>query len=309
MAPPLWTDRKTGGSQAKRTPPPQLPAVCEGSLIVRKSHKKTSSAAPARDAPPARARSHHHRAAHHTLLFGLAKNKRAMWSVAASACAAVAAIALVFAFTDLSWAGVNEWIDQVNPWAALPLMAFLPVVGFPISIVYLFAGARFGPIWGGVVVAGVTGVHLVLTYAIARSFLRVPLQRWIEKKHQHLPEIPVDEQAAVCVIAALVPGLPYVIRNYLLALAGVRLRYYLGACLPIYLARSYVTILLGDLGSDPHRGKIILLLAIDSLKVAICAYVIWRLREHHRKYHGHEDGQGAGEPAADGWPPANAAAK
>ena len=275
---------------------------------MRKSRHKPSGAASAGGAPSSRARPHRRRAAHHTLLFGLTKNKRAVWTFVAGACILGIIIALLVAFTDVSWASVNDWIDQVNPWAALPLMAFLPVVGFPISIVYLFAGARFGPIWGGVVVAAVTAVHLVLTYAISRSFLRVPLQRWIEKKHQHLPEIPADEQAAVCVIAALVPGLPYVIRNYLLALAGVRLRYYLGACLPIYVARSYVTILLGDMGSDPHRGKIILLLAIDSLKVAICAFVIWRLRAHHRKFHGHEE-HDAVEHAADGWPPASAAGK
>lgn len=238
---------------------------------------------------PSRAERTRKRAAHHTLLFGLTKHRNKLWWVAAAAAVAIVGAGLVFRYTALTWAGVIEWIDALNPLAVLPLMALLPIVGFPISVVYLVAGARFGPIWGGVVVTGVTVVHLLGTYLVARSFVREPLRRFIARRHAHLPEIPEDEQAAICVIAALVPGLPYVVRNYLLALSGVRLRYYLWVCLPIYVARSYVTILMGNLGNDPTRTKIIVLIMIDMLKVAICALVIWRLRVHHRKYHGHPE--------------------
>jgi len=226
------------------------------------------------------------RAAHHALLFGLKQHRRKLWWVAAIVVLTLAGAGLVFRHTELTWSGLIDWIGALNPVAVLPLMALLPIAGFPISVVYLVAGARFGPIWGGVVVAGVTLVHLLGTYLVARSFLREPLRRFIERRHAQLPEIPEDEQAAICVIAALVPGLPYVVRNYLLALAGVKLRYYLWVCLPIYTARSYVTILLGDMGTDPTRTKIMVLILIDALKVAICALVIWRLRVHHRKYHG-----------------------
>lgn len=229
------------------------------------------------------------RSAHHTLLFGLKQHRHKLWWVVGMAGVALVAAGLILRYTDLTWSSVIEWIDALNPVAVLPLMALLPIAGFPISVVYLVAGARFGPVWGGVVVGGVTLVHLLGTYFVARSFLRAPLQRFIERRHAHLPEIPEDEQAAICVIAALVPGLPYVVRNYLLALAGVKLRYFLWVCLPIYVARSYVTILMGDMGNDPTRNKIIILIVIDVLKIAVCAFVIWRLRVHHRKYHGHPD--------------------
>jgi len=244
--------------------------------------------------------------AHHTLLFGLSGNKRAIWAVGGLIALGAAIVALIVLYTDLSWSMVTDWIDRVNPIAALPLMALLPIAGFPIAVVYLFAGARFGPVWGGVVVAGVTVIHLLGTHLIARSFLRAPLQRWIERKQKHLPQIPEDEQAAVCVIAALVPGLPYFVRNYLLALGGVKLKYFFTVVLPIYVARSYVTILLGDMGSDPSKQKLFILLGVDVLKVGICALVIWRLRVHHRKYHGSEHDSGA-EP--DALPPPNATAK
>jgi uncharacterized membrane protein YdjX (TVP38/TMEM64 family) len=247
------------------------------------------------------------RTAHHALLFGLAKNKRAIWSVIAVVSLTISAVLLTILYTDLTLGKVTDWIAGLNPVAVLPLMAVLPIFGFPIAVVYLFAGARFGPLWGGVVVAGITAVHLLGSYAIAKSFLREPLKRYIEKRHAHLPEIPEDEQAMVCVIAALVPGLPYVVRNYLLALAGVRLKYYFWVCLPIYVARSYVSILLGDMSSDPSGQKFIVLIIVDVLKIAICALVIWRLREHHRKYHGHHEHDHA-EPHDAALPP-NAATK
>lgn len=203
---------------------------------------------------------------------------------------------IVLLVTDVSWAGFTDgwarmitWIEGLNAAAVLPLMALLPIGGFPIAVVYLVAGARFGPLLGGVVVAGVTAIHMLGTYLIGRSFLRGPLHRFIERRHKHLPEVPDDEHAAVAVIATLVPGLPYFVRNYLLVLAGVRLRVFFTVCLPIYVARSYVTILLGNLSGDPSKLGLVVLLTFDVLKVGICAYVIWRLRVHHRKYHGHDD--------------------
>ena len=239
------------------------------------------------------------RSAHHTLLFGItksAKNRRMLWIVAGVIAAVIAIGATILLTTDISWSAVTDlwsgmiaWIEGLNPIAVIPLMALLPIGGFPIAVVYLVAGARFGPVVGGLVVAAVTTVHMVGTYLIGRSFLRKPLQRYIERKHKHLPEVPADEHAAVAVIAALVPGLPYFVRNYLLVLAGVRLTILLAVCVPIYVARSYVTILLGDLSGDPSKTGLVVLLSFDVLKVAICALVIWRLRVHHRKFHGHED--------------------
>ena len=249
---------------------------------------------------------HRKRSARHTLLFGLQRHKKKLWWVVALIAIPLVGAGLVLRYTDLTLANVTGWIGGLNPLAVIPLMALLPIGGFPISVVYLVAGARFGPIGGGVVVAIATAAHLLGTYYVARSFLRAPLQRFIERRHAHLPHIPEDEQAAVCVIAALVPGLPYVIRNYLLALADVKLRYYFWVCLPIYVARSYVTILMGDMSSDPTRNKIIVLIIVDVLKVAICALVIWRLRVHHRKYHGHEHEH---HDDSGGVAPPNAAAK
>jgi uncharacterized membrane protein YdjX (TVP38/TMEM64 family) len=261
---------------------------------MEKRRDKPSAAPPggAASPPPSRRR------AHHLLLFGRRRKPRMRWLVVGTLAVLVALAVAWVVLREFDWAEANQvvsdWIGRMHPAAVLPMMSLLPVFGFPIVFVYIFAGARFGPVLGGLVVAGVTAVHLILSYAIANSFLRGPLQRFIERRHHHLPQVPRDEEVGVAFVAALVPGLPYVVRNYALALSGVRFRVYFWVCLPVYVAKSYVSILLGNLSSDPTRKGLIIIVLIDVLKIAICAGIIWWLRWHHRKYHGHPAPEGSG---------------
>ncbi len=240
--------------------------------------------APAPHEPPKRS-------ARHVLLFTIPK-KKTWWWLAGVVGALALGFTLMLWLTDFDWSSVrrglenlNAYVEHLNPVAVLPLMAILPVFGFPIGLVYLVAGARYGLLGGGVVVAIMTTFHLLGSYYVGRSFLRGPIERFLARKNRHLPQVPEDEQVLVCVIAALVPGLPYAMRNYLLVLAGVRLKTLFWVCLPIYIARSYASILLGDFGGDPSRRALIILLLVDGLKLGVCAFVIWKLRQHHKKFH------------------------
>jgi uncharacterized membrane protein YdjX (TVP38/TMEM64 family) len=260
-------------------------------MAAKKKPQVTETRRAAHHGVPAR------RSAHHMLLFRRAPKKRTWWIAAGIVVVLGAAVAFTLFYTELDWrqlqrafARLGAAMNDVNAAAMIPLMAVLPVFGFPIGLVYVAAGARFGPWLGGVVVTVVTVVHLLLTWAIARSVLRRPLEWMIAKRHQQLPHVPDDEQAAVSLIAVLVPGIPYFVRNYLLALAGVRLRIYFWICLPIYVARSYVAIMLGDMSDNPSGRTLLILVGVDGLKLVVCAFVIWRLRQHHRKFHGHEHG-------------------
>ena len=241
-----------------------------------------SGAAPLGGAPPKR------RQAHHALLFGRRRSWRPAWWIIAGAVvlAAAATTAAILLWKEIDWAAVTRFIARLDAVPLVVAMSALPLIGFPILPVYLVAGARFGAIGGGIVVMIVSAAHLVGSYFIARTVLREPLQRLMARWHTHLPEIPRDEEPMVALIAALIPGLPYFARNYLFAMAGLRLRVYFWICIPIYVARSYVSILVGHLSSAPDRNRLIMLGAVESLKVVVCAIVLWRLREHHRRFHG-----------------------
>jgi uncharacterized membrane protein YdjX (TVP38/TMEM64 family) len=199
-----------------------------------------------------------------------------------AALAAVAVAVGVSFSTDFDWDRVQQAIAALNPILVFVLMATLPVAGFSVGVIYLVAGAKFGPLFGGVAVAGATAIHLLLTHWISQSFLRGPLLRLFARRKHRLPEIPPGENGAVSVMAALVPGIPYFARNYLLALSGVPLRLYFWICLPIYVARSYVTIFLGDLSGDPSGRRLLILVAVYAVKLGICAYLIARLRRRYK---------------------------
>ena len=208
--------------------------------------------------------------------------RRQRWWFAAGLVLAGCAVAAVFAFTEFEWATLLEKIKGLNPFLLFLLMATLPVGGFSIGIVYLIAGAKFGPWWGGAVVAAATACHLLLTHWIMRSFLRAPLQRLLARRRHHPLDVRGDDHRSVSLMVALVPGPPYFLRNYLLALSSIPLRTYFWICLPVYVARSYVTIFLGDLGSDPSKRAVIILVAVYLIKLAICAWLLRRLRRRHR---------------------------
>jgi uncharacterized membrane protein YdjX (TVP38/TMEM64 family) len=197
--------------------------------------------------------------------------------------AAVAALVIAgISSAGFDWAALQDRIAGLNGALVFVLMATLPVTGFSVGVIYLVAGAKFGPLLGGVAVAGATVVHLLLTHWISRSFLRGPLLRLLARRNYQLPVIPAGENAAIAVMAALVPGVPYFARNYLLALSGVPLRTYFWICLPIYVARSYVTIFLGDLSGDPSRRGFVILVAVYAVKLGICAYLLARLRRRYK---------------------------
>lgn len=253
-----------------------------------------SETAPTGGAPPRR------RQAHHALLFGRRRLWRPnRWIVAGAVVLAAAATgAAILLWREIDWTGVTQFVARLDAVPLVLAMSLLPLLGFPILPVYLVAGARFGAIGGGAVVTLVSAAHLVGSYIVARTVLRGPLQRLLARWHTHLPEIPRDEEPMVAFIAALIPGLPYFARNYLFAMAGLRLRIYFWISLPIYVARSYVSILVGHLSSAPDRNRLIMLAGVETLKVVICAIVLWRLRQHHRRYHAAADADAAAQPTA-----------
>lgn len=198
---------------------------------------------------------------------------------------ALLAFAAGYVFFEVNWRAVPDYLGEIDPFVLIALMAILPMGGFSIGVLYLVAGVRFGPLWGGAVVAGVTAVHLLLSHWIGRGLLRGPIERFLKKRRYQFPAVPKGEEVGFSVLGALIPGLPYFVRNYLLALSGIPLRVYFWVCLPVYVLRSYLVIFLGDYSTDPSNTRLVTLGAFYVLKLAVCGYVIWRLRRRYQLKH------------------------
>lgn len=211
------------------------------------------------------------------------KNIR-LWPKLLLAAVVVAAVGFAL-FEYVDWPGVRQWMQHLNRPVLVLLSATLPLFGFSISIVYLVIGAVFGGPWGIVVVAGITAVHLLTSHWFGRGFLRLRLQRWLEKRKKHFPTLPPGEEISVALMMALVPGPPYFVRNYLLAVSDVPLRVYFWVCWPVYVARSCVVLFLGDLTGEFSSERLVILGSIFVLKVGICAYILHRLRKRIHRIH------------------------
>lgn len=215
------------------------------------------------------------------------RSKREWWLI--GVCAAIAIGVLVALALEYGWwSELVGVLERVNPALAVVLMAVLPLAGFSIGIVYVVAGLKFGLVWGGLVIAGVTAVHLLGTHWIVRGFLRGPIERFLERRGYRLPEFPAGAERSLAAMVALVPGPPYFLRNYALALSGIPLGKYFWPCLLIYTARSYVTLALGDLSGDPSRAGFVWLAGIFAVKIVICGLLIRRIR---RKYFETKEGR------------------
>jgi uncharacterized membrane protein YdjX (TVP38/TMEM64 family) len=205
-------------------------------------------------------------------------SRRKRWLIGIALVLGAALLVVLYLRSDIDLQEISRHIAAFNPFIVFALMATLPLAGFSIGLVYLVAGMKFGPVLGGVAVAGATAVHLILSYWISRTMLRAPLQRFLKRRNHSLPHAPEGEHASVAAMAALIPGLPYFSRMYLLALTDIPLRVYFWVCLPIYVVRSYIVILLGDFGLDVNRKTFGILIGIYVLKLSICGYLLWRIR-------------------------------
>jgi uncharacterized membrane protein YdjX (TVP38/TMEM64 family) len=199
----------------------------------------------------------------------------------------VVAVIALFVLTELDWRSIPAALQRVSRPLALLMMATLPLLGFPISAVYLAAGSLFGPWLGTVAVLAVTAVHLLVVQLLARTVLRGPIERLRNKWSHRVPEVPADAQVSLVAMLVIMPGPPYFIRNILLALAEVRWRTLFGVALPLYVVRSGTTIFLGDLGNDPSTKALVILAAIYGTKLVATVLLFRHLR--HRLHGGKRD--------------------
>jgi uncharacterized membrane protein YdjX (TVP38/TMEM64 family) len=196
---------------------------------------------------------------------------------------AVGSALLGLHLTDLEWRDVPELLQRVNRPLALAIMATLPVVGFPITAVYLAAGAIFGPWVGALVIASVTLVHVLVTQVLALTVLKKPVARWRVEWSKRLPAVTEGDHISVVVMLVMVPALPYVARNCLLAVSGVPLRDVVLVGVPLFTLRSFTTIYLGDASADPSLKTMLIVGTIFAVKLGISALLFHRLRKKTKR--------------------------
>lgn len=147
----------------------------------------------------------------------------------------------MYRLPDGSW---ESWVSAAPATGLVLAAAVLPLLGFPVTVVYLAVGARFGVPLGLAIVAGCTVVHLLMSFALAHWAAR-PVRRLCAACGWRLPQASGDVAWPFACWLALLPGVSYTLKNLIAPSAGVPLRIYLGAFLPLHVASAVVGLALG----------------------------------------------------------------
>jgi uncharacterized membrane protein YdjX (TVP38/TMEM64 family) len=198
-----------------------------------------------------------------------------------------AAIAVVYHRVDIS--AVHAEAAKLNGVLVFALMVILPLFGFPVSVLHVAAGIRFGGLLGQGLVALSILLQLLASYGLVKVWRHhFDRMRWLRRVRARIPK---GAHTSICLTGVLLPGAPYWTINYALALVGVPLRTYLACGVPIHTLRSTVTVAFGDQSDELTIGRLALLLGYALTILLTCWWAYRRVRSRLEDQPEAEDGQ------------------
>jgi uncharacterized membrane protein YdjX (TVP38/TMEM64 family) len=182
-----------------------------------------------------------------------------------------AVIALMVFYQQIDVVALRGMAMRLNGPVVFLLITILPLFGFPVSVLHVIAGVRFGVKLGMILVASSILLQLLASYAIVHLW-RDAIGKRMEPVRR---KIPRGAHGAVSLFTMLLPGVPYFAKNYVLPLIGVPLGTYLAWCFPLHALRSTVAVAFGDKSDEltPLR-----LLGFALYAVAIMVSSWWAFR-------------------------------
>ncbi len=153
-----------------------------------------------------------------------------------------------------------EWITEAPPLVLFAALVIAPLIGIPISPIWIAVGIRMGTFWGTLVALVALLLNFTLAYGLAMRFARGRIRSWIEKRGKSLPSLTAGDETRWIILVRITPGFPLFLQNYLLGMVGVNFFRYLLLSLPIQGIYAFLFIYLGTSlsGSGLWRGVIAL---------------------------------------------------
>jgi uncharacterized membrane protein YdjX (TVP38/TMEM64 family) len=157
------------------------------------------------------------------------------------------------------WQGTLEALKGAPMWVYFLGLVLLPLVGMPVSPLWILAGVIHGHTKGMLLGIGALGFNFALGYWMARSLLRAPIERWLVARGRTVPLIPPQDEWLWIVLLRSTPGIPLFVQNYMLGLARVRFGLYLLLSFPIQIVYVTAFVMVGEslVTSSLWRGLLI----------------------------------------------------
>jgi uncharacterized membrane protein YdjX (TVP38/TMEM64 family) len=156
----------------------------------------------------------------------------------------------------------------------LAAQVLLPLMGVPVSPLWIATGVRAGALWGAVGSVFALAVNQTLGYWLARKWLRRPIEAWLRSRGRSAPQIPVAEESLWILLLRVTPGVPLFVQNYLLGVAQVRFGRYLLISLPVQLGYAIAFVSLGHAFKDSNVWRV--MLAVSALATVAVAVLLVR---------------------------------
>ena len=207
------------------------------------------------------------------------------WTLLVAAIIAFAGLVYLYRLIDVQ--ALHDRAQSMNGFVVFVVMTVLPMFGFPVSILHVVAGVRFGTGLGLTLTTISIFIQLIASYALVKT---APLffARWVEPLRKRLPEAA---HTPLTQFTMLLPGAPYFAQNYVLPLVGVPLGTYLLWSFPIHVVRSIVGVIFGHESDDLTAWKLV---GFGVYSIAIGLTCAWSFRRLQKKM--------KDQPAAAGGP-------
>ncbi len=169
---------------------------------------------------------------------------------------------------------IARWKETARPLPFFTGMAIAPAVGFPISPLFVLAGATFGRRVGLVGSMLALAANLALCYWIARSGLRPWLVRLLRRFDYELPDFEKKYKGSwrFTLMVKATPGIPQFVKNYGIGVAGVPFPLYFGSSM--LLSGAYA-VALNVLGESLFRHESVRSVIIACAVVLLAIGVWW----------------------------------
>jgi uncharacterized membrane protein YdjX (TVP38/TMEM64 family) len=206
------------------------------------------------------------------------KNRIILWAVVIVAAVVLGTFSHIFHLST-----IHAWGTAMNSWLLFLLILILPLLGMPMSICGILIGAKFGAAYGMAVTAVAVAFHLSASWALARTWLRKPVKKLLQKTRYEMPSLKTGEYAGVCLLTALIPGPSYTFKNYFLALSKLPFGIIFGVGLPANLFAMSPGVLFGSFTGAMNWPKALFLVAYAVLLFGAAHWVMRAIR--HRSGH------------------------
>lgn len=145
--------------------------------------------------------------------------------LSAAALAVIALAAWILIEFDL-YRQVTTLINENTPAKFfIPMFILLPLAGAPLSLFLFLIGIKFGFFKGLLLLLGIMPLQILIAYFLAVT-VRKPLVNFlVNRKNYRIPEVPEDKAFFFSFLFLAFPAFPYVVKIYMLPLAGVEFRY------------------------------------------------------------------------------------